>query len=182
MDTSQYELFTIDDMSGLERFIISNPDMEKKMRSIIRKQMSKARRGAISDLRGMVGSGYPNSNGDPRDAYKAVKMQVYKRSFGGNISILQKRRASSMRVNVSGAHRAGDRRVASARTQQINSYYGSDRGFILRFLSSGTSDRAGNRGSIRGRDLFGTVGPKNIEAAVMDFERQMAAEIEAANK
>jgi hypothetical protein len=43
------------------------------------------------------------------------------------------------------------------RTEQVMSYQGADRGFILRFLNAGTDQRQtrfGNRGSISPRNFF----------------------------
>lgn len=63
----------------------------------------------------------------------------------------------------------------SKRTNQVDSYYGSDRGFILRFLNAGTDTRyAGTRDgnmkhAFRGRltatDWFGTASQKELEEA-----------------
>lgn len=63
----------------------------------------------------------------------------------------------------------------SKRTNQVDSYYGSDRGFILRFLNAGTDPRyAGTRDgnmkhAFRGRltatDWFGTASQKELEEA-----------------
>ena len=64
--------------------------------------------------------------------------------------------------------RGGNRRLRSERTKQLNSYYGADRGFVLRFLASGTvprHTRYGSRGSIRQTDWFGHTAPWQMEAA-----------------
>ena len=55
--------------------------------------------------------------------------------------------------------RGGNRLPRSQRTQQIMSYDGSDRAFILRFLNQGTTGRTtrfGYRGRIAPRNFFST--------------------------
>ena len=75
-------------MQQLDALLASNPDMEKRMQKVIGKVLAKARKKMRDEIKGDM----PN---DPRDAYKAVKKSVYRRILGGNISILQKRRAGS---------------------------------------------------------------------------------------
>jgi hypothetical protein len=106
----------------------------------------------------------------------AVKHTVYKQLFGGNLSILQKRRAGAKHEynpprTLRTGQRGGNRRLRSERTKQLNSYYGADRGFVLRFLASGTvprHTRYGNRGSIRQTNWFGHVAPFQMETAAKE--------------
>ena len=122
---------------------------------------------------------------DPRHAYKAVRYAVYKRIFGGQVNILQSRKAHSPNSyepqrKLREGQRGGNRRLRSKRTDKVMHYEGMDRGFILRFLNNGTQQRAierlveykragggskfkwvsdaskyGNRGSIASRNWFG---------------------------
>jgi hypothetical protein len=82
---------------------------------------------------------------DPRHAYKAVRSAVYKRILGGQLNILQKRKAGApgnYQKPLKGLpKRGGNRWGRSARTKAIEGYEGSDRGFILRFVNAGTADR-----------------------------------------
>ncbi len=148
----------------LESLLMSNPKMEKKVQGLIRKVLLQARRQISGDIHGMK-----FNNGDPRQAYKAVKSAVYRRILGGNVSILNKRKAGTRgpvppvyhalehRTNSKGNHRGGNRMPRSRRTEDLMTYQGSDRGFILRFLNAGTSDREsriGNRGAIGPRAFF----------------------------
>lgn len=146
-------------MEQLEKMLLSNPEMKRKVKTILSNVLRKARAEVSSATHAML-------ENDPRAAYKAVKHTVYKRILGGSISILPKRKASNTRVKVlhhsvyedEPWHRGGNRRKRSQRTEQIDSYYGSDRGFILRFLNSGTKSRDtryGNRGSITAKNWFG---------------------------
>jgi len=147
----------------------SDPEMQRQARAIIAKVMAQARRSTSAEARTVLQS-------DPRAAYKAVKRMVYKRMLGANISILQKRKAGSTRVAVTNTNkhtgRGGNRRPRSQRTEQIDSYYGADRGFILRFINNGTAMRTtryGNRGSITARNWFQQASEKAVNAAAEQF-------------
>lgn len=148
----------------LDRLLI-NGENEKAIRKIIGNVMKQVQARLSQSAR----SALPN---DPRQAYKAVKHSVYKRILGGNVSILDKRRAGSRRYNVPEQKkregRGGNRLPRSQRTIDLMSYYGSDRGFILRFLNSGTSQRRsrfGNRGVISARNWFGNAAQSQMEQA-----------------
>lgn len=146
----------------LESLLMSNPQMEKKVQGLIRKVLLVARKQISNTAKGEMKS-------DPRQAYKAVKTAVYRQILGGNVSILNKRKAGKRgpvppvyhalehRTNSKGNHRGGNRMPRSRRTEDLLTYQGSDRGFILRFLNAGTSDREsriGNRGAIGPRAFF----------------------------
>lgn len=162
----------------LESLLMSNPAMEKKVQGLIRKVLLAARRDVSKSAQDKMKS-------DPRQAYKAVKSAVYRRILGGNISILNKRKAGKRgpvppvvhqletRVNSKGNHRGGNRMPRSRRTEDLLTYHGADRGFILRFLNAGTNDResrVGNRGSITARSFFATSSQKAMEQAASQLE------------
>ena len=164
----------------LENLMMSDPAMEKKVQGLIRKVLLEARRQVSGDIHGME-----FKNGDPRQAYKAVKSAVYRRILGGNVSILSKKRAGKRgpvppivhklerEVNSKGNHRGGNRMPRSRRTEDQLTYAGSDRGFILRFLNQGTSDREsriGNRGSITARHFFADSSQKAMEKAAEQLD------------
>lgn len=164
----------------LENLLMSNPAMEKKVQGLIRKVLLAARRQVSGDIHGMK-----FNNGDPRQAYKAVKSAVYRRIFGGNLSILNKRKAGKRgpvppvvhkletEVNSKGNHRGGNRMPRSRRTEDLLTYQGADRGFILRFLNQGTSDREsriGNRGHIGARNFFANSSQKAMEQAAEQLD------------
>lgn len=157
----------------LEKLLMSNPAMEKKVQGLIRKVLLVARREVSNNAKGAMKS-------DPRQAYKAVKSAVYRRILGGNLSILNKRRAGARlplppvvhqletRTNSKGNHRGGNRMPRSSRTENLLTYSGADRGFILRFLNAGTSDRSsriGNRGAIGARNFFANSSQRAMEKA-----------------
>ena len=162
----------------LESLLMSNPEMEKKVQGLIRKVLLAARRTISGDAKGMM-------KNDPRQAYKAVKSAVYRRILGGNVSILNKRKAGKRgpvppvvhqletRVNSKGNHRGGNRMPRSRRTEDLLTYQGADRGFILRFLNAGTEgreSRIGNRGSISARNFFENSSQKAMEQAAAQLD------------
>lgn len=167
----------------LDRLLMSNPDMEKRMQDLIRKVLKYARtevsKGAKSSL--------PD---DPRHAYKAVKIAIYKRILGGSVSILNRRRASGKQSTyepprtLQPGQRGGNRVPRGARTQQVMSYYGADRAFILRFLNSGTQSRmaggrggglTGNRGRIAARNWFQPTAQQALNQAIERLEQEFYA-------
>ena len=168
----------------LERLLTRDPDFAKAYRKLIRKALQAARRRVSNDIKFRIGI-----NKDPRAAYKAVKMAVYKSVFGGNISILSRRKASSTQTSyhpprtLNAGQRGGNRVPMSARTLAVNSYYGIDRGFILRWLEEGTKDRYagtrggrlhGNRKHIGARHEFSSEAPTELEKAIEEIAESFA--------
>ena len=131
----------VEQMKQLDALLASNPEMEKKMQSVIRKVLGKAQTKMRKEIKGEM----PN---DPRDAYKAVRKAVYRQILGGNINILRKSRATSGASSytptrtLKPGQRGGNRRLRNERTMRMESYQGDDRGFILFWLNSGTSARS----------------------------------------
>lgn len=179
---------------------MSNPAMEKKVQGLIRKVLGAVRKNLGQAAREKMKS-------DPRNAYKAIRSVVYKRLLGGNVNILNKRRASNAgggytptRTLRSG-QRGGNRRARSERTMKLESYEGSDRGFILRFLNAGTEERyirflpdsrrehvnrgskggnmkkygktinTGHRGHIAKRNWFGNRSQREMETAAQNLSQ-----------
>lgn len=153
--------------------------MDKQLNDLTKKVIRKARGELVKNAR--VGF---DMDSDPRSAYRAIKSTVYRRIKGGNVSILSKRRASSKRYPLPPSTRG-----RSQRTEQLLSYYGADRGFILRFLNNGTEPRAvkgfngrrgfvsqaasGYRGSIKGRNWFGHASQAEMEKAAAELEKMI---------
>lgn len=184
----------------LEAMLMSNPAMEKKVQGLIRKVLMQARR--------TIGNAAADAmESDPRQAYKAIKTAVYRQILGGNVSLYRKKRASKSGGGYEPPHtlrpgqRGGNRRARSGRTKQLQAYMGSDRGFILRFLESGTSERiisfktdenrekvhrgsqggnlrkygktinTGTRGRIAPRNFFGSSSQKALQEAAANLTR-----------
>lgn len=166
----------IQNNTHLDRLLMSDKEMQKKVQKIVKKVLKDARNSTSRAFRSEMGYA------DIRHAYKAVRAVVYKRILGGNINILASRKASRTRVHVqrdrkldiAPHQRGGNRRPRSQRTDQIDSYYGADRGFVLRFLNAGTSARQtryGNRGSISARGWFGQRSKQELEKASETFTK-----------
>ena len=120
-----------------------NPMMRKRINEVIRVALREVRK----KLQNEAKSGL-DMQSDPRRSYKAVRMAVYRRIFGGQVNILQSRKAGAghfyapPRKGTSDPKgRGGNRRPRSQRTIDLMSYEGVDRGFILRFLNQGTTTR-----------------------------------------
>lgn len=131
----------VEQKKQLEALLMSNPKMEKRVQGLIKKVLIVAKKS--------IGEAAENAmKADPRQASKAVRMLVYKQILGGNVNILSKKRASNKgghyepTKTLRTGQRGGNRRSRSARTRDIESYFGADRGFILRFLNAGTDNRA----------------------------------------
>ena len=192
------------EITGLEERIkkfgeasTKNPMMRQRINEVIRQVMAKVRKSLQSQARTGL-----NMKDDPRNAYKAVRMAVYRRLFGGQVNILQSYRTSSGgRYYEPPRHpspRGGNRRPQSMRTKKVMSYEGADRGFILRFLNQGTTQRNithlteikradgtskfrftsnggkyGYRGAIAARNWFGPRSQQELERAAANIDKMI---------
>jgi hypothetical protein len=158
-------------LEAFGRIMTSDPQMAGIFRKYIRQVLKEARKKLSQDVKNYMKS-------DPRRAAMAVKFSVYKSLFGGNLSILQKKRGTAgakyelrriRKVVQNPTMRGGNRRprVDDGRNR-LDYYYGADRGFALRFLGSGTvrrTSRFGYRGAIRQTNWFGHTAPWHMEDA-----------------
>lgn len=171
-----------------------NPEMRRRINEVIRQMLSRVRK----SLQGQARSGLAMKS-DPRKAYKAVRMAVYRKIFGGQVNILPSRRAGVMRFYAPPSKRksniGGNRRKRSDRTTDIMSYTGQSRGFVLRFLNAGTQVRynggrngrteeeqqifalnhggVGHRGRIAPRNWFGGASQKELENAARNIDKMI---------
>lgn len=125
----------------LQELQTTNPAMEQRIRKVIREVIKQVRGKLASEAQSGL-----QMKSDPRNAYKAVRSAVYRRIFGGQVNILQSRKAGGGRFYApprtsQAGQRGGNRMTRSERTVALMSYQGKDRGFILRFLNAGTSER-----------------------------------------
>lgn len=164
-------------LQALAKMQTDNPATRKALQAIIRSAVSEAKRNISKDAHDVL-------ENDPRHAYKAVRYSIYKQILGGQVNILGRRKRGAATSYVRPRKerpehaRGGNRRNRSARTMQIDSYEGVDRGFILRFLNAGTvmrETRYGNRDSITARHWFGVSSLYQMDAAA----EKVATEIEA---
>jgi hypothetical protein len=168
---------------ALEKVLMSRPDMEEKVKALVRKALQEARQEVVAAARGAMGS-------DPRGTSEAVKMMVYKSVLGGAVSILGRKRKSGgsgggyePARKLRAGQRGGNRVPRGQRTQEMMSYSGRDRAMVLRWLNSGTAGRtagsrdgrlSGNRGRIEARNFFSQSSMRAIEKAA----EKMAKELE----
>lgn len=165
---------------SFEAALSSSPEMEKRLRRIIREEIASARAAMVGRASNALGS-------DPRGAAQSVRSSVYKSLLGGQINIFDGKRGGggssyspprTLRVG----QRGGNRRPRSARTEQVDGYGPGQRGFILRFVNSGVpsqrSTRYGNRGSIGARNWFRAAGDAELNAAAERIARVIEEEIE----
>ena len=137
------DAFTIEgydeQLKQLRAMMTSDPTFRRRINDVLRQVLKEARRSISGDARDVV-------KNDPRNAYKAVRSAVYKRILGGQVNILQRRKAGSptgYRKSLKGLpKRGGNRWGRSERTKQLEGYEGADRGFVLRFFNAGTDERS----------------------------------------
>ena len=169
------QVFGVDaNLEAFGRIMTSDPTMAAIFRKYMRNVLKEARKKLSQDAKNYLKS-------DPRKAAMAVKFSVYKSMFGGNLSILQKKKGTAgakyelrrqRKVTKKPTMRGGNRRprVDDGRNR-LDYYYGADRGFVLRFIGSGTvprTSRFGNRGSIRQTNWFGHTAPWHMEEAAAE--------------
>lgn len=173
-----------------------SPGFEKRLRDVIRKILGHARANLRKDAASELGM-----ESDLRKAYKAVRFAVYKRIFGGQVNILQSRKAGKghlyepPRKGTSDKYgRGGNRRPRSRRTTDLMSYEGIDRGFVLRFLNNGMTKHnprtipftenanrkadkwnkhpnTGNRGAIAARNWFRGASMKEMQSVTAEMQQ-----------
>ena len=165
----------------LERLLSTNPKTQKALQELIRRVILEARSQVVRSIQ--------FDNGDPRQARRSVRTAVYKKILGANINIYNSRQAhgrtSYEPARKGSTGRGGNRRSRSIDTQRIMSYGPYDRGFILRFVNSGTNGRnikfstnesrhvdkwnahpnTGNRGRITPRHFFRPIGERALAQA-----------------
>jgi hypothetical protein len=165
---------------ALAVLFVDNPETRKRIRKIIREELKDAAKRLREDAK------YEMEE-DPRKAYRAIKSSVYRKILGGNVSILNPRRPGARyqlirprKLDMNPHQRGGNRRTRSERTNAVDSYFGKERAFILRFLNSGTTTRQtryGNRGSIAARNWFPNMGQKELELASENLANIMEEEL-----
>lgn len=169
---------TIENNVKLERLLASNPEMEKKVQKIMRKVLTVAQKSV--QLTAM-----PLSS---KEAYLGVRKAVYKKVLGGNINIISGGKSAGKRAPIppesarKKTHdRGGNRIPRSKRTEDLLSYAGPDRSFILRFMNDGTTTRTsryGNRGAIAARNWFGPAATQALEQSAQMFDELITKLVE----
>lgn len=167
------------------RLLVSDKETRKRVKKLIRKELKEAAKNLRSDAKDAMES-------DPRRAFRAVASTVYRRILGGNVNILNPRKAGARyqlirdrKLDRNPNQRGGNRRPRSQRTEQVDTYYGKDRAFILRFIASGTKKRStkyGNRGSIPANGWFMNVAPQEMQTVSQNLSKMIEDELAAAYK
>ena len=180
----------VEDQKILEAAMTTDPKTREALQKLVRKAILEARRAVVNNIH--------FDNGDPKNTRQAVRTTVYRKILGANINIRNSKKKHGVNTYVTPRHsqgynRGGNRMKRSRRTQQILSYSGLDRGFIMRFVDSGTKQRfvgfrnerkanrnryietkrtwdaggtgLGNRGRIVGRNFFYQLGMNALEIA-----------------
>lgn len=183
-------------MQVLQAAAMVDGELGKKLRDAIYTELKAVRERIVSDIN--------FKNGDPRGSAHSVKRYVARKYLGGVVSILDGKGVGGTNGYVAPrkvypgmkGKRGGNRRLRSQRTQDILDYGPSDRGFILRFVNSGTHPRYANgrngkwsksgenrtffklqeegdyyRGSIAPRNFFGTHGNIEMQKAVSNLSK-----------
>lgn len=189
MNTGTFEIEGLAELTHqLKAMMTEDPTFRQRINGVIRKVLKDAR----TEISRSASSVLDN---DPRHAYKAVRSAVYRRILGGQVNILQKRKAGAStgyRKPLKGLPpRGGNRWGRSQRTIALEGYEGTDRGFILRFVNAGNqSDRSihsytdsegtshslrgavkgGNRGRIASRNWFGPASQRALENAAEQLQ------------
>lgn len=200
----------IDDtiISNQEQNLRAAMSTDPKMREVIQQHI----REALFEARRDVMASSPMES-DPREAIKSIRTSVYKKVLGGNINILNGKKAHGSNSyepprTLTPGQRGGNRRKRSERTRQIMGYAPLDRGFILRFVNSGTktrvigfrntlkgnrsrydslatrihsgeTSRTGNRGSIAARNWFMSSAESSMANAAANIAEMIAIEAAA---
>lgn len=159
----------------LEKMRMKDKMVKKQINFLVKKVMQAALKKTRTETRQKMKS-------DPRKAYQAVKMMVYKKIIGGNLNIFAPRKAGTSKYadfhtksRMTAGQRGGNRRKRSENTIRMDTYMGKDRGFILRWMQRGTADRriqtskqgaTGNRGRLKANLDFPGITERHLQTAL----------------
>ena len=176
-----YRMYTIDieNNTKLDQLLLTNPEMEKKVRRIVRQVIL----GAMGPVQAAA------DRQSTKQAAQAVRKAVYKKILGGSINILDSRGRAGSRAPLppesprKKSHAIGGNRIPrSRRTEDLLTYQGKDRAFILRFLNSGTPNRDTNGirrvGQIAARNWFQNITHRELQKASEQFDLLLDALIQ----
>lgn len=170
----------------LEKALSTDPKTERRLRKLIGDVIREAREKVVQAVGNAMES-------DPRGTRNSVRRAVYKKILGANINIFNSRKAgapsgyeSPRKLDSNPRQRGGNRVPRSPDTRRLMFYNPKDRGFILRFLNSGTGVREagskggrlhGNRGQIAARNFFARDAQTEMERAVERLSELVEAEL-----
>lgn len=180
------EAVIVEQQRVLEAALSTNPKTQKALQKLIRKALMDVRPQLVAAARGAMGS-------DPRGSAQGIRLSVYKKILGGNVNILNSRKAGEPTTyepprKLQPHQRGGNRVPRGQRTTTVMHYGPHDRQWILRFINSGTSERmagsrggrlSGNRGSIAARNFFRGAGERALSKAADNLATLIDTELEA---
>ena len=159
----------------LEQALSTNPKTQKALQKLIQEVLIEARQQVVSAASGALDS-------DPRGAAHSIRRTVYKKLLGGNLNILNMRKRAGNPTNYEPPHtlrphqRGGNRVPRGSRTNTVMHYGPHDRGWILRIVNGGTTERtAGTRGG-RLSGHRGAIAPRNFFAPAANSSLMHAAD------
>ena len=173
---SRMDTIELENNVKLDRLLTTNPEMEKKVRRIVRQVIM----GAMDPVKQAA------DRQSTRQAAQAVRKAIYKKVLGANLNILDGRGKAGGRgplppesARKRSHARGGNRIPRSRRTEDLLTYQGKDAAFILRFLNSGTPNRRDNGiryvGQIAARHWFENVSHTALQHAAEQFDMLLDA-------
>ena len=135
---------------ALQACMTVDSELAKRLRECIFQELKR--------IRNDVAGGLKFANGDPRGTRGAVKRYVAGKYLGGVVSILDGKKSGSKNSyeaprKLRPGQRGGNRMLRSQRTDDMLHYGPDERGFILRFVNSGTIPRYANGRNVSGRNM-----------------------------
>ena len=171
----------------LEQCLSTNPKTQKALRKLIQEVLVEARQEVVSAARGSLDS-------DPRGAAHGIRRVVYKKLLGANLNILNMRKRAGKPTNYEPPHtmrphqRGGNRVPRGSRTNTVMHYGPHDRGWILRIVNGGTTERtagtrggrlSGHRGAIAPRYFFAPAANSSLMHAADNLANLIDTELMA---
>jgi hypothetical protein len=187
-------------MHALKACMTVDSEMGKRLRELIFQELKRVR----NDIAG----GLKFANGDPRGTRGAVKRYIASKYLGGVVSIMDGKASGNKNSyeaprKLRQGQRGGNRMIRSKRTDDILHYGPDERGFVLRFINSGTHPRYANgrngkwnkqgnnstffklqeqgdyfRGSIAPRNFMSRLGTPAMQKAVENLSRMVDEEFD----
>lgn len=185
---------------ALQACMTVDSEMGKRLRELIFQELKR--------IRNDIAGGLKFANGDPRGTRGAVKRYTAGKYLGGVVSILDGKGSGGKNSyeaprKLQPGQRGGNRMLRSQRTDDILHYGPDERGFILRFINSGTNpryangrngkwDKRGNnkdffklqeqgdyyRGSIAPRNFMERLGTPSMQRALENLSRMVDEEFD----
>lgn len=149
-------------------------DTDKTLAKMIRSELTRVKNATQQTYKSSIKS-------DPRRSYQSIRVDTYKKRWGGNVNILNSRSKNvDRRTKISDRQRVRARHYSNT-SRRVDEYYGKFRAFVARFQQTGTKNRmagskysrkggSGNRGAITAKNFMLTAQTE------MERSRQYIAE------